>query len=96
MNEEDGQPMMSPTKINPKAIDEYLAYVNDERSVLEELRKTIRAVAPEGEECISYGLRAFRLNGHPLVAVRRLGESLRILSDEFRRHESVPRPIYGF
>ena len=30
MNEEDGQPIMSPTKINPKAIDEYLAYVNDE------------------------------------------------------------------
>ena len=39
-----------------------------QRAVLEKLRQTIRAAAPEAEECISYGLAAFRLNGHPLVA----------------------------
>jgi uncharacterized protein YdhG (YjbR/CyaY superfamily) len=53
----------------PKTIDEYLAGVNaDQRAALGKLRKSIRAVAPKAEECISYGLAAFRLNGRPLVA----------------------------
>lgn len=45
-------------------IDEYLATVSDDkRAALEKLRKTIRAAAPDAEECISYQLPAFRLNG---------------------------------
>jgi uncharacterized protein YdhG (YjbR/CyaY superfamily) len=56
-------------KAKPGTIDEYLADVNaEQRAVLEALRQTIRAVAPKAEECISYGLAAFRLNGRPLVA----------------------------
>jgi uncharacterized protein YdhG (YjbR/CyaY superfamily) len=52
-----------------KTIDDYLAALSDDqRMALEKLRKTIRAVAPEAEECISYGLAAFRLNGRMLVA----------------------------
>ena len=48
----------------PKNIDEYLAALSDDkRAALEKLRKTIKAVAPEAEECISYGLAAFRQNG---------------------------------
>ena len=48
----------------PTTIDEYLAAVSeDQRTALENLRKTIRAAAPKAEECISYGLAAFRLNG---------------------------------
>jgi uncharacterized protein YdhG (YjbR/CyaY superfamily) len=48
----------------PRTIDEYLAAVSaDKRSALESLRKTIRAAAPAAEECISYGVAAFRLNG---------------------------------
>ena len=55
-------------KSKPKTIDEYLAVVNPaQRVALEKLRKTIRAVAPEVEECISYGIPAFRLNGRSLV-----------------------------
>jgi uncharacterized protein YdhG (YjbR/CyaY superfamily) len=53
----------------PKTIDEYLAAVSDDqRAALENLRKTIRAAAPKAEECISYQLAAFRLDGRPLVA----------------------------
>lgn len=55
----------------PKAstIDEYLAGVSDDqRSALEKIRQTIKAAAPGAEECISYGLPAFRLDGRPLVA----------------------------
>ena len=48
----------------PKTIDEYLAALSDDkRAALEKLRKTIRAAAPEAEECISYQLAAFRQNG---------------------------------
>jgi uncharacterized protein YdhG (YjbR/CyaY superfamily) len=53
----------------PKTIDEYLATVNErQRPLLEKLRKTVLAAAPGAEECISYGLAAFRLNKRPLVA----------------------------
>jgi uncharacterized protein YdhG (YjbR/CyaY superfamily) len=48
----------------PKTIDDYLAALSDEqRAALEKLRRTIRAAAPKAEECISYGLAAFRQNG---------------------------------
>jgi uncharacterized protein YdhG (YjbR/CyaY superfamily) len=48
----------------PKTIDEYLAAVSDEHRVaLEKLRKQIKAAAPKAEECISYGLPAFRQKG---------------------------------
>lgn len=56
-----------PSKL--KTIDEYLAAVTaEQRAALEKLRKTIKAAVPDAEECISYGLAAFRLNGRPLVA----------------------------
>jgi uncharacterized protein YdhG (YjbR/CyaY superfamily) len=51
-----------------KTIDQYLAGVKaDQRVALEKLRKIIRASAPKLEECISYGIPAFRLNGRSLV-----------------------------
>jgi uncharacterized protein YdhG (YjbR/CyaY superfamily) len=53
----------------PTTIDEYLAPLSAEkRAALERLRKTIKAAAPKAEECINYGLAAFRLDGRPLVA----------------------------
>jgi uncharacterized protein YdhG (YjbR/CyaY superfamily) len=55
-------PILVPGK--PKTIDDYLAVLpDDQRVALEMLRKTIRASAPKAEECISYGLAAFRQDG---------------------------------
>ena len=52
----------------PQNIDDYLATLSeDKRAALEKLRKTIKAVAPKAEECISYSLPAFRLDGRLLV-----------------------------
>ena len=49
--------------------DDYLATVSSEkRTALEKVRKAIKAAAPEAEECISYQVPAFRLNGKFLVA----------------------------
>ena len=39
------------------------------RTALEKVRKAIRAAAPKAEECISYGIPAFRLNGKFLVGL---------------------------
>ena len=50
--------------VKPKSIDDYLENVSkDQRVALEKLRKTIRAAVPKAEECINYGVAAFRLNG---------------------------------
>jgi uncharacterized protein YdhG (YjbR/CyaY superfamily) len=47
-----------------RTIDEYLAGLSaDQREALQALRRTIRAVAPAAEECISYGIPAFKLDG---------------------------------
>lgn len=46
------------------AIDEYLAEVTpSSRALLQKLRKAIRSIVPEVEECISYRLPAFRYKG---------------------------------
>jgi uncharacterized protein YdhG (YjbR/CyaY superfamily) len=59
---------MDSARRKPKTIDEYLAGVDaDHRDALQQLRKTIHAVAPKAEECISYGIPAFRLNGRSLL-----------------------------
>lgn len=48
----------------PKTIDDHLETLGDnQRAALEKLRKTIRAAAPKAEECISYGIPAYRQNG---------------------------------
>lgn len=45
-------------------IDEYLAGVDEpKRKMLQELRRTIVSIVPDAEECISYGMPAFRLEG---------------------------------
>ena len=49
-------------------VDEYLAALPaGKRAALQWLRRHIRAAAPTAEECISYGIPAFRLDGKLLV-----------------------------
>lgn len=53
----------------PASVEAYLAALPDEqRTVLEHLRATIRAAAPEATEQIAYGMPAFRANGRFLVS----------------------------
>jgi uncharacterized protein YdhG (YjbR/CyaY superfamily) len=52
----------------PKTIDDYLDRLSaDKRRALEQLRRAIHAAAPRVEECISYQMPAFRLDGKVLV-----------------------------
>jgi uncharacterized protein YdhG (YjbR/CyaY superfamily) len=55
----------------PRTIDEYLAGLSpDNRAALQKVRRAVHAAAPRAEECISYGMPGFRLNGK-LIAVFR-------------------------
>lgn len=60
---------MSVMSANPETIDEYLAGVSAEkRTALETLRRTIKSAAPRAEECISYKIPGFCLDGRLLVS----------------------------
>jgi uncharacterized protein YdhG (YjbR/CyaY superfamily) len=88
------------TKSNkPKSLDDYLARVvsDDKRAALENLRKTIRAAAPEAVECISYDLPAFCLNGKFLVACGAaakhcafyVGSTVQAFNDELKDYDGA-------
>ena len=56
------------TKAKAKAIDEYLSSLDDDkRHALEKLRKVIKDISPKAEECISYQMPAFRIDGKVLL-----------------------------
>jgi len=49
----------------PKTIDEYIAgFPREVQEILEKIRKTIRAAAPDAEETISYQMPTFTLKGN--------------------------------
>jgi uncharacterized protein YdhG (YjbR/CyaY superfamily) len=53
----------------PTTVDGYLRTLSAEkRAALQKLRRTIRATSPKAEECISYGVPGFRLDGKLLVS----------------------------
>lgn len=52
----------------PKSIEEYIAtFPKETQLLLQQVRTTIKNVAPETEETISYGMPAYKLNGKALV-----------------------------
>jgi uncharacterized protein YdhG (YjbR/CyaY superfamily) len=54
-----------------RTIDEYLTGLDTEtRAALQKVRRAIHAAAPKAEECISYGMPAFRLNGKLIAGFR--------------------------
>jgi uncharacterized protein YdhG (YjbR/CyaY superfamily) len=59
---------MKNSKVNFGSIDEYIAtFPEDSRKIMEQLRATIKAAAPEAGEKISYNMPTFTLNGKYLV-----------------------------
>ena len=48
----------------PRTVDEYLdRLTREKRAALEKVRKAIRSAAPRAEECICYGIPAYRVDG---------------------------------
>jgi uncharacterized protein YdhG (YjbR/CyaY superfamily) len=61
-----------PVATKPRTIDDYLAGLSSEnRAALEKVRRAIHAAVPGAEECISYGMPAFRLNGKLIAGFKR-------------------------
>jgi uncharacterized protein YdhG (YjbR/CyaY superfamily) len=55
---------MTPDRAKPADIDAYIAEFSPEvQAILEKIRRTIGAVAPDAQETISYQIPAFALNG---------------------------------
>ncbi len=51
-------------------VDEYLAALDEpKRSTLEQVRRTILEIVPDAEECISYGMPAFKLQGKSVAGI---------------------------
>jgi len=54
--------------MSEQEIDEYLATLDEpKRATLTTLRDTIVAIVPDAEQCISYGMPAFRLRGKTIA-----------------------------
>ncbi len=86
-------------------VDAYLAGVKEpQRSTLEALRRSIRAVIPDAEECLSYGMPAFRVGGkvvagfaafkNHLAYVPHSGEVLASLGDGLQGYERTSGSLH--
>jgi uncharacterized protein YdhG (YjbR/CyaY superfamily) len=61
-------------------VDAYLEGLDEpKRSTLEQLRRDILAVVPEAEQCISYALPAFRVEGKVIAGFAAFGHHLSYL-----------------
>jgi len=59
---------MTSGKVVFTSIDEYIAsFPEDVQKILEDIRATIKAAAPDAKEKISYQIAAFELNGRNLI-----------------------------
>ena len=92
-------------QVAPQGIDEYLAGVDEpSRKTLESLRQTILGIIPGADECISYGMPAFRLDGtviagfaafkNHLAYLPHSGSVLGELSDELTGYKSTPGSLH--
>jgi uncharacterized protein YdhG (YjbR/CyaY superfamily) len=86
-------------------IDDYLAAVSGERrAALDRLRTTIRSIVPRAEECISYGMPAFRVDGAIVAGFRATakgcsyypfsGTTLRTLADDLRGYDKTKSALH--
>lgn len=89
----------------PKSIDDYLAGVADpQRALLSRLRKELHVAAPKAEECISYGIPAFRLAGKVIAGFAATksggsyypfsGRTLRTLAKDLAAYEGTKSALH--
>jgi uncharacterized protein YdhG (YjbR/CyaY superfamily) len=86
-------------------VDDYLAGVAEPgRTTLEALRRSILAVVPDAEQCLSYGMPAFRSDGtvvagfaaftHHLSYLPHSGDVLADLGDELAGYERTAGSLH--
>jgi uncharacterized protein YdhG (YjbR/CyaY superfamily) len=86
-------------------IDGYLATLEDpKRSTLQALRESILAILPDAQECLSYGMPAFKVGGktvagfaafsHHLSYLPHSGSVLPELADDLAGYESTKGSLH--
>lgn len=89
----------------PSTIDEYLGTVaEDRREALEDLRTKIRSIVPGAQECISYRIPAFRLDGKVIAGFCATskgcsyfpfsGSTLKTLARDLRRYDQTKASLH--
>jgi len=87
------------------AIDEYLKKLRaDQRKLLKDLRAYIHSIVPNAEECISYRMPAFRVNGVVVAGFRATargcsyypfsGSTLRSLSSDLGNYSQTKSALH--
>jgi len=68
----------------PKTVDDYIAtFAPDLQAILQKIRQTVKAAAPDAEEAISYRMPAFKLNG------------MLVYFAAFKKHIGLYPPVRG-
>jgi uncharacterized protein YdhG (YjbR/CyaY superfamily) len=91
--------------MSSREIDRYLAALDEpKRSTLEALRRSILDVVPDAEQCISYGVPAFKVRGktvagfaafkHHLSYLPHSGSVLPALGDDVRQFEQTKGSLH--
>jgi uncharacterized protein YdhG (YjbR/CyaY superfamily) len=73
-----------PVQKIPRNVDDYIAtFAPDVQSILQKIRQTVKAAAPDAKETISYRMPAFKLNG------------MLVYFAAFKRHIGLFPPVRG-
>lgn len=83
--------------MSQQEIDDYLAALDEpQRSTLEALRAAILRVVPDAEQCISYGMPAFRWHGKVIAGFAAFTHHLSYLPHSGSVLDQLPEEFAGF
>jgi uncharacterized protein YdhG (YjbR/CyaY superfamily) len=83
--------------VSGKEIDDYLAGLDEpKRGTLSELRRTILEIIPQAEQCISYGMPAFKVDGKTIVGFAAFKNHLSYLPHSGHVFAELPDELTGY
>ena len=89
--------MHNASAMSREEVDGYLSNLDEpKRSTLIEVRRRILAVVPEAEQCISYGMPAFRLRGKVVAGFAAFTHHLSYLPHSGRVFPELESELVGY
>jgi uncharacterized protein YdhG (YjbR/CyaY superfamily) len=83
--------------MSQQEVDKYLANLDEpKRTTLQQLRQTIRSIAPEAEEGISYGMPSYRLRGKVIAGFAAFKNHLSYLPHSGSVFAEMPDDVAGY
>jgi len=83
--------------MSKKEIDDYLAGLDEpKRGTLSELRRTILEIIPQAEQCISYGVPAFKVDGKTVVGFAAFKDHLSYLPHSGHVFQELPDELADY